>query len=280
MNDIDAQVHYLQLAQAFDAVASGYDATYGQNANQVMDLLRSQNLELLQRTFAPESRLLEIGCGTGDEAIYLARLGYQVTATDISPGMVAMTWKKALAAGLSNRISVAALAAAQLGALYQQTPFDGAFASFGSLNCEPDLDGLAANLATLLKPGACFVFSVMARFNPFEMAWFLAHARPAKGVRRLRTGWQQATIFSGDTVQAIVPIRYLPVAGLRDAFQPFFTLEKTACLGLFVPPPSLDSLYRRHQHLWDRLLRFEGQLRGRWPWRTMGDHIVLVMRKS
>ena len=43
----------------------------------------------LHRWFTPaKGRVLEIGCGSGSEAVFMASLGYQVTATDASQGML------------------------------------------------------------------------------------------------------------------------------------------------------------------------------------------------
>jgi cyclopropane fatty-acyl-phospholipid synthase-like methyltransferase len=60
-----------------------------------MAWMRRENVTLLEDTFPRGSRLLEIGCGTGDEALYLARRGRIVLATDISPRMAAETLAKA-----------------------------------------------------------------------------------------------------------------------------------------------------------------------------------------
>jgi SAM-dependent methyltransferase len=48
-------------------------------------------------------RVLEIGCGTGNDAIYLAELGFDVTAVDISPTALAIAEKKARRAGTQVR---------------------------------------------------------------------------------------------------------------------------------------------------------------------------------
>ena len=71
MNQMEAP--YSAISEAFDTIASGYDDTFGPKANQVMGWMRDENLSLLQATFVPGFHLLEIGCGTGDEAIALAR---------------------------------------------------------------------------------------------------------------------------------------------------------------------------------------------------------------
>jgi SAM-dependent methyltransferase len=270
---------YLNAARAFDAVAPDYDSTYGPQGNTVMAWLRRESLALLQETFPPGSRLLEIGCGTGDEALRLARAGCTILATDVSPAMAAQTRAKARAAGLADQVTALALPAGRLEALRPSRPFDGAYASFGPLNCEPDLPLLNVALARLLRPGAAFVCSVMARWCPFEIAWFLLHARPRAAFRRLRRGWQSAPVAGGAGVQASVAMRYLSVGDMARVFAPAFAIERTLSLPLLLPPPYLDGLFRRYRGLFDRLEPGERRLRERWPWRTIGDHVALVFRK-
>ncbi len=271
---------YNELAQAFDAIAPGYDQAYGLENSQVMAWFRQENLDLLQATFPREANLLEVGCGTGEEALYLAQQGYRITATDVSPQMVAITRQKARLAGLDDRITASTLPAGRLHELEHQAQFDGAYASFGCLNCEPDLPELASALATLVKPGGAFVCSVMARVSPFEISWFLAHRQPATALRRLKSGWQMANVNSltGEQAPISVTTRYLSRKELATFFAPHLAFERSRAMGLLVPPPYLEALYRRRLSFWRRMAHLERRLRDAWPWRGMGDHVSLVFR--
>lgn len=81
----------------------------------------------------PPGRVLELGCSTGDDSLWLAEQGWQVTATDISPAAIEIAQRLAAQAGLSARIQFLAqdlaegLPAGQFElvcALYFQSPFD------------------------------------------------------------------------------------------------------------------------------------------------------------
>lgn len=269
---------YRQLEHAFDHLAPVYETVYGPHGNRVMAGLRQKNLAVLEAEFPPGARLLEIGCGVGEEAVYLARRGRVILATDVSPAMVGCTVRRAARAGLSHRITGLAIPAGQLDALRPRLPFDGAYASFGPLNCEPALPRLSAALFDLLSPGAVFVCSVMARWCPFEIGWFLLHLRPRQAFRRLGPGWHEAGL-SGTGERRSVPVRYFTPRRLAREFRPYFLLERSLALGLLWPPPWLDHLYRRHSRLFDRLEPWETRLSGSFPWRMMGDHILLVFRR-
>src|SRR5215470_8736151 len=87
---------------AFDSVAADYDGPSGNNA--LIQRLRAQTLAAVMRSAPAGGRLLDLGCGTGLDAAYLAARGYQVTATDWSPAMVARARQRAIAAGLGGRL--------------------------------------------------------------------------------------------------------------------------------------------------------------------------------
>jgi hypothetical protein len=195
--------------------------------------------------------------------------------------MAARTLAKARAAGLDDQVRALALPAGQIGALRPDVPFDGAFASFGGLNCEPNLSRLADALARLLRSEAAFVCSVMARCCPFEILWFLLHGQPRAAFRRFRRGWGMAPVAGGQGLEVTpaVAVRYLSAGDVARAFEADFRVERVMSLPLLLPPPYLDDLFRRRRALFARLEGWERRLRERWPWRYLGDHLALVLRQ-
>src|SRR6204780_2922548 len=82
---------------AFDSVAADYDGPRGNN-----DLIQDMRAEMwhwLDTTFSPGSRLIDLGCGTGLDAIRMGQRGYRITATDWSPKMVERTRERAAQEG-------------------------------------------------------------------------------------------------------------------------------------------------------------------------------------
>ena len=65
---------------AFDSVAAGYDGPRGNN-DQIQEM-RSEMWRSLDATFSTGSRLIDLGCGTGLDAVRMAKLGHLVTAAD------------------------------------------------------------------------------------------------------------------------------------------------------------------------------------------------------
>jgi len=270
---------YANIATAFDLIAQDYAVVYGPQGNASMAWMRRENLELLRSLFPPGSRLLEIGCGTGEEAVALALAGYTVLATDISPSMAAMTRARGVQAGVETRVQAVALPAGLIGALRPSQPFDGAYASFGALNCEPALSAVGAALGQLIRPQGMFITSIMGRVCLFEIVWYLLHLHPRRAFRRFRAGWQPAPIAGQDGRQVDIPTRYLTIRQLTAAF-PAFRLERIIALPLFLPPPYAASLLERYPHFFRRIEWAERRLREKPPWRALGDHTVLVLRRA
>src|SRR5439155_27048295 len=104
--------------------------------------------------------ILELNCGTGEDALYLARRGVHVMATDASEPMLHIARQKAQQAGLSDRIDVCRMTIEALTtAGWPDAPclpraFDGALSNFGGLNCVANLPRVAEGLAACLRPGA------------------------------------------------------------------------------------------------------------------------------
>ena len=270
---------YDRISGAFDQAAGTYDEVY--QANRVMAWMRQESLATLRHTFKPGSRLLEVGCGTGEEALALSREHYTIVATDLSPAMIETARAKARASG-NDRVTWLDLPAGRLADLPADAgpaPFDGAFSSFGALNCEPDLDRVAHGLHRLLCPGAKLVCSVMNRFCAWEIAWGLVHLRPKQAFRRLAGSWIEAGLASPEG-RLTVASRYYGPRGFARAFAPHFRLQRVRAFPVLIPPPYLSHLWDRAPTLFARLENSERRLSALFPFSHLGDHSLLVLTRD
>ena len=262
----------------FDFVAEHYDAEMA--ANPAMQYMRRVSLATLTAHFAPGAHVLEIGCGTGEEALALARHGVRVLATDPSARMLRIAQRKAAEAGLAGMIKTHQLAARELGVLVEEGyegALDGAYASFGPLNGEPDLRPVADALTRLIRPGGLFITSVMNRYYVLEALWHLLHGQPRQATRRW-LGEASASISAG----LLVTMRtwyHTPTAFAR-AFQPAFRFIDCRALTLLLPPPYLAKLWHKHAAAVQCLQVWEERLAGRWPFYALGDHFLMVLERN
>jgi len=262
----------LQTRDAFDSVAADYDGPRGNNAS-IQDM-RAEMWRTLDVTFVPGSRLLDLGCGTGLDAVRMARAGYTVTATDWSPQMIERTRERAAAAQLQERVCTLACGSHELDRLEEAGQFDGAYSNLGALNCVPELSAVAVECARLLKPAGALVFAVIGRICPWEIGHYA-----------LRRDWQRIGVRFADGMvpvgmnKRVVWTHYYTPREFYRAFAPLFTLQSCRGLSLLVPPPYLGWLRERHFRWYQRLRRVERRAAG-WPGlRSMGDHFLMVMRK-
>ena len=228
----------------------------------------------LMRNFRPGERILEINCGTGIDAVYLAERGVRVLACDISPRMIELAQERVVAAGYSDSVSLRVLATEEIAALRKEGPFDGAFSNFSGLNCVEDLTSVAKDLSRLVKPGGRTIFSLMGRFVPWEMAWFLGHGDIARAFRRLKS-------FNTFTVEnKELRVRHLSVKEVARQFQPAFRLRNWKGVGITVPPSFLENWAQRVPRLIRTLAEFDRMLERIPMMRNMADCMVMEFERT
>jgi SAM-dependent methyltransferase len=270
-------------AAVFDAVAETYDAEFTQT--RLARLLRGRVWAVLP--FTAGQHVLELGCGTGEDALWLAQRGVSVLATDTSSTMLAVAARKLdshSAGPHDGRPSVGVASAAttferqDANDLRVGGPFDGAFANFGVLNCVADLRQLAARLP--LRRGARFVAVVMAPFCAWETAWYLLHGDVQRATRR----WQPGA--TADIGGQRLPVWYPSPRTLAHAFAPRFVLRHTEGLGTLLPPSYLSHLLEprpgcTRPAYQSRLLEAAARLDGRVPLGYLwADHYVAVLERQ
>jgi len=136
--------------------------------------------------------VLDIGCGLGDNAVYLAENGHKVTGLDISPTALITAERRAKDAGVDVTFAVA-----------DSTKLDGYTDAFdtvidnGMFHCLDD-DGRRSYTAAVhraTRPGATLLLSCFSDANPVGEEW----PRPAVSEETLRdvlggAGWDIASL--------------------------------------------------------------------------------------
>ncbi len=267
----------LALARAFDALAVNYDTAW---TDSFLGRLQREHVrrELLV-TFKSGDRVLELGCGTGVDAVFLAENGVEVHALDVSPEMVRTALHRIEQKGLAHRIACELRAVEQLSGMKEKGPFDGVFSNFGALNCVRDLRAAASDLARLLCPGGRLVLCFMGRFCAWETAWYLFHARPDKAFRRLRAG--EDGLDSSLGLASRIRVYYPSIRALVEAFREVFDLVSFRSIGVLIPPSYMEAWAGARRGIFRRLASLDERV-GHWPvLRGAGDHrLVTFVRKG
>ena len=266
----------------FDTVAAEYDADFTEHT--LGRWLRAAVWAHLDEAFRPGDDVLELGCGTGEDAVYLARRGVQVHATDGSPAMLAIARHKALLQGVSKRVTFEHL---DLNNRAPDNPppsphphsprqqYDGAFSNFGAVNALPDRRPLAEALARWIRPGGCLVLVVMGPLCPWEWGWYLAHGRIRTAFRRFRSGGL-AHVGSG----AMMRVWYPSPRRVRREFAPYFRHRETVGLGVLLPPTFARGLVDRKPAFFERLAALDRKAGRTLPGSWLNDHYLTVFERT
>jgi ubiquinone/menaquinone biosynthesis C-methylase UbiE len=123
-----------------------------------------KTLERTRAHLPADGYALELGCGTGTTALLLADAVERLHATDISPEMIAIARKKAVAKGATNvTFTAAELSSPEIGG----REYDAVLA-FNLLHLIEDLPAALIRINDLLAPGALFISKTpcLASLNP------------------------------------------------------------------------------------------------------------------
>jgi SAM-dependent methyltransferase len=255
-------------ASPFESLAASYDETF--TRSHVGTAMRRAVWRRLDVAFAAPARVLELGCGTGEDAVHLAARGVLVLATDPATAMVAETRAKAAREGLADRVATRVLDAGSLAATDLDGPFDGAFSNFGALNCVPDLGVVSEGLARHVRPGGPVLLCLLGRYVPWEWAWFLARGDRRAAFRRLAPGGVE---WRG------LRVSYPPLRELRRLFAPRFRFRRARAIGAFVPPSYAEAWIARHTRLLATLDALERRVEAIPPFPSLADHVLLELER-
>jgi ubiquinone/menaquinone biosynthesis C-methylase UbiE len=259
----------------FDAIADTYDATF--TCSTIGQIQRDAVWAELMRSFRRGDRILDIGCGTGVDARFLAERGMDVVACDRSERMLQVAEKRAVALPRSSgSVQLHLLPAEEISSLIPDSPFDGAFSNFGAVNCVEDIGKLADDLAQLLKPGANLLLCLMGPLCFWETAWYLLHGKAAKAFRRFHRGGVEARLGDG----AVFRVSYPSVGSTRDVFAPEFHLKTIRGVGVAVPPSYLEAWASQFPTML-RVATNADRMLGRCPGvRMAADHVLLRLERT
>lgn len=244
------------------------------DADPVTKRLRRVVWEYYHRYFHPRDPVLELGCGSGSDALELAANGIHVVATDASALMIAELHEKIEGTALRPFVTPMHLSLQRLAALHGTT-FDGAYANFGALNCTNRLPQVARDLALLVKPGKHLVLTLLSDFSLWETVSLLCRGHWRRAFRRRHPEGDLAEV-RGEKVL----VHYYSPRRAREMFSPYFEFVESRGLNVISPPRSATLVRRvlgRATHLLDAV---EDSLPPTSRLHGWGDQYVMVFRRK
>jgi SAM-dependent methyltransferase len=254
------------VALAYDAIAAEYD-----HQREDDEWMRRKLWHHYGCAFQAGQHVLDAGCGTGTDAVFLARRGIRVTAIDISPQMIAQVQVKMERCHLTSPIEAMVLDFDRLSTL-PPGRFDGIISSSAALNTLPTLTGFAQDAARLVRPGGRVILHLLNRASLWEWLGLISQRRWS-AARRLARQRERTFEIGGRSVRHYLPSR----AEVYSPFEPYFRLCHAYGLGILRPP----STVRRIPFLVVAALgRLDGLAGSWWPFIDLGRFIVLDMVRT
>ena len=261
----------------FDSIATTYDASFSNTligAQQRM-LVRQHLQHFLKDK--PHLKILEINCGTGDDALWLSALGHEVVATDASANMIAAAEQKAHLTAIVNRPVFLQCDFEKLYAKFKHQKFDLIFSNFSGLNCigPGQLQILSSDLHALLTANGHMAVVIFGKHTGWEALYFLSKLNSKRAFNRWRN--KPVKILLKEGVEQTV--YYYSARRFRQLMSDFQLVQKRP-VGLFIPPSYLESQMVKRGKLFRKLVNLEHGFSTLSFLSGLADHMYILFKKK
>jgi ubiquinone/menaquinone biosynthesis C-methylase UbiE len=263
------------MTQSFDTIAEAYDRNADKydlfiEGNPNLTRMRQKVYEHITKRVPRGARILDLACGTGTDAVWLAQHGYYVHGVDISRSMLERAEAKRLELGLQDKLEFEQRSYTELSEIASE-PFACTISNFGGLNCVSNLSVVTAQVRPLLKRGGLVIWGLMPPFCLWESSMLL-RGRFKLATRR----------FSGrSTVHKEgldYPVYYYTPKKVVAAWGRDFSLEDITALSVITPPATNKDFAVKRPRVFELLSWLDDHLAHRWPFKYWGDFTIVTLR--
>jgi ubiquinone/menaquinone biosynthesis C-methylase UbiE len=263
------------MQQAFDTIAREYDISFTNTL--IGTAQRNIVWEYFKKQIVLKEKLnvLELNCGTGEDALWIAKQGHFVLATDISEEMLSITKKKIRDAGLESRIQTLKLDISKIGNFFVKDKFDLVFSNFGGMNCiSPDqIEKLPSEIKKLLNPHGQLMMTLMPTFCFWETFYFLVKLKFIKAFRRFSKSGVSVKINGSD-----LKTFYYSPSTIKNIFASDFKFISVKPVGLFIPPSYLEKYFNGNENKINFLIRLERIINQLGFFSGFSDHFMIHLQ--
>jgi len=262
---------------AFDDTAHQYDHEFSWSPIGLIQ--RKMVWNFLEKELRTElsASILELNCGTGEDAVWLALNHQQILATDISGEMIKIAQQKACLQKVNNQIRFKVMDIQDAKVHLAGEKFDLVFSNFGGFNCLSDdqfSHWLNGQLPDLLNPGGRFVAVLMSKFCVWESLYFLSKFQFRKAFRRLSKGPVEGKLSA---VSSINTWYYAP-QWIKTHLPETLTVSDVKAIGLFIPPSYLNHFFATHIKLFSTLQKLENSIKEVKAAALFSDHYLIEIQ--
>lgn len=273
MNTVSENINQVKAAEAFSKQSIFFDSLYGSDA--IIQYKRHRVREHILRYAESFGSMLELNCGTGEDAMYFVSHGFQVHATDVSVAMLSILNKKIDDERMYKNISTELCSFTNLVQLKNQGPFDTVYSNFGGLNCTGELEKVLCGMQTLVKPGGTVTLVIISKFCLWE-TMLLFKGKFKTAFRRFFSSKGRMAHVEGSNFKCWY---YSPSFVVRHMKKDFDLLSIEG-LCTIVPPSYIEKFSEKHPVIYKYLKKKEDSLKAGWPWKLIGDYFIISFRKK
>jgi ubiquinone/menaquinone biosynthesis C-methylase UbiE len=241
----------------FDHIASTSDSTYA--SGRIGQMQRRRVWRYLEK-ITPELKgleILELNCGTGDDAVLFSDRGFNIVATDVSEEMLKVTQQKVQQYSLQHKISSHYLDLDAFDETVFHKKFDLVFSNFGGLNSinPAALVKLLDKIPVMLTPRGRFVAVVGSRYCLWETLFYLLKFNFKMAFRR----WTKREVITECIETNFKNWYYQPSQIIRWTTSAF-SLNFKMPVGISIPPIQLEPFFERRERSLFRFYSVEKKL--------------------
>ncbi len=276
MSNLIHDIKHYQPVAAFDAAAASYDDTF--SFSQTGMLQRKRVHYFLQKHIAAlgGKNILELNCGTGEDAIWMAEHGCTVTAADLSANMIAVLEKKS---AQQPPLSIKALQCGfdEVAEKLAGNRYDFVLSNFGGLNCISGeaLKTLSTQLHGITNAGATIALVIMPKKCWWEKFYFMLKGSKKTGRRRRQVSPLDVNVNGNSQL-----VWYYNPVEIEKAFSAAFTKLYTRPVGLFLPPSYMEGYFSRKKGMLKILYGLEKLFGGFSFLSAYADHFLIVLKRK
>jgi trans-aconitate methyltransferase len=254
----------------FDIHAQNYDAVFTHSI--IGKAQRNRVYAYLEKEIDTTSQLsiLELNCGTGEDATYFHQQGHHVIATDISEEMIAVAKQK------HQDIRFQSLDITTITPTTFDQKFDLIFSNFGGLNClsETQLRDFLATSQALLTDHGKIVMVIMPKNTLWERFYFLLKFQYKNAFRR---NTKKAVHANVEGIQ--VPTWYYNPKDITAFAKAYTNPIHSKPIGIAIPPSYLEPYFKNKPRFMKLLITLESWFQSPF-WAKYADHFLISFEKK
>ncbi|MCU0332917.1 MAG: class I SAM-dependent methyltransferase [Ignavibacteriaceae bacterium] len=262
------------MRQAFDTVAQSYDASFTHSV--IGTAQRNVVWSYLERALSSndELNILELNCGTGEDALWFGRKGHRLLATDISDEMLTITRMKIENAGLASHVETLKIDINKIEQLEVKEKFDLIFSNFGGMNCISAIEmrQIPSALSRLLNANGRLIMIIMPRYCLWETSYFLIKLNFKKAFRR----------YSNGTIAKLNELEfrtyYYTPNQMKKIFAKYFDVVNINPVGFFIPPSYLEKFFAPKVKTFNFLRKMENFFSNQSILAGFSDHFLIDLQ--